>query len=255
MKLEPLYNVKLIEANRAHYYQIGDDETWHPGATTVLKCLDKPALLPWGVKLCSENIKEALEKWDFSKPLTKLDIARICEEGKNIYKKKASDAADLGTRVHKAVDAIIHDQEPVITDDIKAGVEGFLEWKALNSITISLGDTKLGSKLFGYGGSLDFIGFDPSGAAVIFDVKTTKARKGMNHGVYPEFGLQLASYAKAFTETYGIPVKEVHALWLNKEKPEFKSLKVTNINVAFEAFLACLKIYQTQKFEMFDASI
>ncbi len=252
MKLEPLYKVQLIEANRQHYYTIGDDETWYPGATTVLKVLDKPALVPWAAKCVSDNIKQALNEWVGINPFNKADIEKICEEGKNIYKKKASDAADIGTRVHRAVDCIIRGEEPTLTDDIKHGVQGFLDWRASNSIRIELGDTKLGSKLFGYGGSLDFIGFDPSGAAIIFDIKTTKVRKGMDHGIYDEAAYQLSSYRQAFKETYGIPVKAVYGLWLNKEKPEFKAVKIANPDICFEGFLACLKMTQIAKLEKFE---
>jgi 5-methylcytosine-specific restriction endonuclease McrBC regulatory subunit McrC len=87
---------------------------------------------------------------------------------------------------------------------------------------------------------------------IIFDVKTTKKRKDRDHGIYPEYAYQLAAYANAFRETYGIDVKAVYALWVNKEKPEFKAVKVSNISVAFEGFLAALKLYKQSKYELFD---
>jgi len=180
--------------------------------------------------------------------------ALLIDPAKATDHKKAAEAADIGTRTHQAVDSIIRGEDKDIPEDLKPAVQGFLDWRGSNSLDIKQGDTRLGSKLFGYGGSLDFVAFDGS-EAVIFDLKTTRKRKDRDHGIYPEYGAQLAAYAKAFTETYGIPVKAVYALWVNKEKPEFKAIKVSNINVAFESFLACLKIYQTQKFEMFDDSI
>lgn len=255
MQLKPLYDVKLIEQNRQHYYQIGTDEVWKPGVTTVLKVLDKPALIPWAAKCVSDNIKESLNNWDFSQPLGKLDIGRICEEGKNIYKKKASDAADMGSRVHKAIDEIIRGEIRDYSPDVRAGVQGFEEWKASNSLKIELGDTKIGSKMFGYGGSLDMVAFNEKNEAIIFDFKTTRIRKGLDHGIYPEAAYQLAAYSWAFREIYGIEVKEVYGLWLNKEKPEFKAVKVANIPACFEIFLSCLKIYNNSKFEMFEDMI
>ena len=254
MKLAPLYQVKLIEANRAHYYQIGDDETWYPGSTTVLKVLDKPALIPWAAKCVSDNIKEALFLRSGKTGvinIEKEDVETICTEGKNIYKKKSSDAADIGTRVHRAIDAIIRGETPVLADDIKDGVQGFLDWKASHSLKIELGDTKIASKLFGYGGSLDMVAFDGN-EAIIFDFKTTKKRKDRDHGIYDEAAYQLASYRQAFKETYGIPVKAVYGLWLNKEKPEFKAVKIANPDICFEGFLACLKMTQIAKLEKFE---
>ena len=87
-----------------------------------------------------------------------------------------------------------------IGDDIKAGVDGFLDWKASHSLQIELGDTKIGSKLFGYGGSLDMLAFDKEDP-IIFDFKTTKKRRDRDHGIYDDYAYQLAAYAQAFKET------------------------------------------------------
>lgn len=250
MHLKPLYDVKLIEADRKHYYQIGDNEDWKPGVTTVLSVLNKPALVPWAAKAVSDNIREELEKLDGQK-ITPQQIDHICAEGKNIYKKKASDAADIGTRVHKAVDGIIRGSNVSADLDIQNGIQGFRDWMASHSLKIELGDTKIGSKLFGYGGSLDFVSFEGN-EAVIWDLKTTKKRKDRDHGIYDEYAYQLAAYRQAFTETYGIPVKSVWALWVDKEKGGFKPVKVANPDICFEGFLACLKMTQIAKLEKFE---
>lgn len=249
--LAPLYEVKLIVDGKKHLYQIGTDDTWRPGVTTVMSAgMPKPALVPWAVKCVSDNVLEALTARNGT-PLTTEDIAKICAESKNIYKSKSSAAADVGTRVHKAVDEIIHGRQPEITDDIRPAVEGFLKWKDQEGIEFEMGDTKVGSKLFGYGGSLDFMGFK-RGEPVIFDLKTTKKRRDKPHGIYDEYGVQLSAYWQAFKETYGLPIKSVYALWVNKEKPEFQAVKVTNVEKCFEGFLACLKLYELSKFQLFD---
>lgn len=250
--LNPLYPVKLIEKERSHYYQIGEGETWLPGVTTVLKVLDKPALVPWAAKSVSDNIYEELSK--LKEMPSKEELKKICEDGKNIYKKKSQEAADIGSRVHKAINQLIEgeiDDISYVDADIRAGVQGFLDWKGSNSLRIELGDTKIGSKLFGYGGSLDMVAFEGQNA-IIFDFKTTKKRRDRVHGIYDEYALQLAAYAQAFRETYGIEVKKVFALWLNKEKPEFKAVEVKNIPLCFEGFLAALKIHQVSRIEKFD---
>jgi len=254
ISLKPLYEVKLIADGKQHFYQIEGDETFHPGATTALSMINKPALIPWAVKACSDNIKEYLLANALDKNLTKEEIEKACTEGKSIYKKKASDAADIGTRVHRAVDAIIRGEEPVITDDIAAGVQGFKDWMETHKLKIQFGDTKLGSKLFGYGGSMDFLAFDGN-EPVLFDLKTSKKRKDRDHGVYDEMGLQISSYCQAFAETYGLRPKAAYILWVNKEKPEFQAVKLVNMEKAFEGFLAALKLYQLKKFDLFDNGI
>ena len=206
--LKALYEVKLIVDGRQHFYQIGEEEKWHPGVTSVLSAaIPKPALLPWALNMMSENVRDSLTKWPKGNLMEEEDIEKIVKDGKNIYKKKASEAADIGKEVHLAIDGIIRNKAVVPGEYIKAGVDGFLKWRETNNLEIVLGDTKLGSKLFGYGGSMDFVAFkgpDP----IIFDVKTTKRRKDRDHGVYNEYGLQLAAYAQAFHETYGLRPKE-----------------------------------------------
>lgn len=246
-RLNPLYEVKLIEDGRSHFYTIGNDEKWYPSSTGVLKCLDKPAILPWALNCMGDNIRDFFKTHDGGK----FAVDDLIKEAKNIYKKKASEAADVGTRAHRAIDDIIKGNTPDITADIKPAVDGFLKWKEEQHIEIIAGDTQIGSKLFGYGGSLDFVGLDGD-QVVIFDNKTTKKRKDRDHGIYPEAAYQLSSYAVAFKETFGLPVKAVYGLWLDKENGGFKAVKVSNINAAFEVFLACLKIHQNQKFEMFE---
>lgn len=250
-RLNPLYEVKLIEDGRQHFYKLGTDEKWFPGVTTVLKVIDKPALIQWASNTACQNIKEYLMANAINKPLTAEEIEKACLEGKNIYKKKASEAADLGGRVHRAIDNIIHGGTPDLTEDIKPGVEGFLSWMDSHKLKIELGDTKLGSKLFGYGGSLDFVAFDGD-EAIIFDVKTTKKRRDRDHGAYDEYAYQLAAYCQAFQETYGVRAKEAYVLWINKEKAEFKAVKVGNLSLSLEGFLAALKLYQVQKFDKFE---
>ena len=253
MKLKPLYDVKLISNGNSHFYQIGEDETYRPGVTTALSMINKPALVQWASNTACQNIQEYLMANALDKPLTKEEIEKACLEGKNIYKKKAQEAADIGGRVHSAIDAQI---KGILPPEFNiAGIEhpfqAFNDWKASNSLIIELGDTKIGSKIFGYGGSLDMVAFRGS-EPIIFDFKTTKKRRDRDHGIYDEYCYQLAAYAQAFYETYGLEVKEVYALWLNKEKPEFKAVKVTNLKAAFEGFLASLKLYNLSKFEKFE---
>lgn len=246
------YNVKMIDDGKQHFYQIENDDRWLPGVTTILSAaIPKPALLPWALNMMGENIREYLMGRSPGQPFKPDEIEILIKEGKNIYKKKASDAAGIGTRAHKAIDDLIHGLDPQITPDIKFAVDGFLAWKSSNSLAIEMGDTKLASKLFGYGGSLDFVAFDKN-EAIVFDLKTTKKRKNMPHGAYDEMGLQLAAYSQAFHETYGLKVKAAYVLWVDKERPDFKAVKVSNIPVCLEGFLAALKLYQNQKFEKFE---
>src|SRR5438477_2816654 len=172
-KLNPLYPVELITNGKSHFYKLGDGDLWFPGVTTVLQMIAKPALIQWSSNMACENIKEYLMENALNKPLTKEEIEKACLEGKNIYKKKAEAQADIGTKVHKAIDSLIKGDILEITDEIKPAIEGFINWNDSNDLTIEFGDTKIGSKVFGYGGSLDMVAFNKSNEAILVDFKTT----------------------------------------------------------------------------------
>lgn len=243
--LKPLYEVKLVEANRQHFYQIANDEKWLPGVTTVLgAAIPKPALLPWSLKMMGDNVREYLTARPENKPFTKDEIENLVKEAKNIYKKVASDAANIGTRAHKAIDDIIKGVKPTVDEDIKPCVGAFEEWKKSSDLRIELGDTKIASKLFGFGGSLDMLAFRGNDA-VLIDLKTSK-------GIWPEMGFQISAYMWAFKETFGVEVKEAIILRIGKDKPEFEVKKLANPNETFQGFLAALKLYNLSKFKMFD---
>ena len=250
-RFQPLYSVKLIANGKSHFYELGDDPNWKPGVTTVLgAAIPKPALLPWALNQMGDNLKEILSNREI-KPWESGELDTLIKESKNIYKKKSSEAADIGSRVHKTINDIIHGNSVAITPDIEPAVSAFTSWDAIKTLKIELGDTKIGSRVFGYGGSLDMVAFDGN-EAIIWDFKTNKKRKDRDHGIYPETAYQLAAYCVAFRETFGIPVKSAYALWLNKEKPEFKAVKISNLDACFEGFLAALKLYNLSKFEKFE---
>lgn len=243
-RFKPLYPVELIVDGKQHFYKLGDDETYHPGVTTILgAALPKPALLPWAVKMMGENIREYLTARD-GKPFLKDEIDALIQAGKDIYKKKAEAAADIGTRAHKVIDSILLGVDCEVTDDIKPCIDAFQDWRGRQTLTFDLGDTKIGSKVFGYGGSLDCVAWGDSGP-VLIDLKTSKA-------IYDEYAYQLAAYVQAFRETYGVEVKEAIILRLGKDKPEFEVKRVANLSACLDGFLAALKLYNLNKWKKFE---
>ena len=245
--IKPLYKVSLIDEGRSHFYVVNDDEKMLPGVTTALSSISKPMLIPWAAKMASENIKEFLLEHSTGRILTKEEIEKACLEGKNIYKKKSSEAADIGTRAHAAINAIIEGREPKIDDDIKIAVEAFEKYQKTNALKIELGDTKIASLVHGYGGSLDAIGME-NGKVIIVDFKTSK-------GIvfYPEWSFQLAAYSYAFQETYALDYLPTGLIVrIAKDKPDFRVAKVTNIAQAFLGFKAALSLYRMSKFDFFQ---
>jgi len=231
---------------KGHYYTttLNPDE-WYPGVTTILGMIAKPMLIPWAAKEAAKKIKAYLIEHATGRKLTSEEIDKLVEEGRTAHVKRVEEAADLGSRAHKAIDDILEGREPVITQDIKAPIDAFLKFKEDTKMEFLLGDTKIASLINRYGGSLDALGWMKD-KFVIVDLKTSS-------GCWPEMGYQVAAYARAFAETYGLPyLPEGYILRLGKIKPEFEWKKIKSIPMCFDAFLSALRLYELSKNEVYE---
>ena len=78
------------------------------------------------------------------------------------------------------------------------------------------------------------------GTLVALDWKTS-------NGLYPEYLLQVAAYAKALEEMSGEAVSEAWAVRFGKKTPEFEARKVGDLDTAFNAFRAALYLWRAMK--------
>lgn len=243
---EPQYTVELLQSRNAHFYRVDGRETLYPGSTTVLGVISKPALIPWAANQAAEKIKLYLMEHATGRTLTKEEISDLVEHGRKAHVELKEAAADIGTRAHQAINAIIDGGKMNLTDDIKPAVNAFMDFIGKSRVTIEHGDRKIASLKYGYGGSLDALGIE-DGRFVIIDFKTSNA-------IYAEHSLQVASYAQAFQETYGLTyLPEAYILRLGKKKPDFEFRKVPSIANCLQGFLSALALYQFQKSEKFAA--
>ena len=65
-------------------------------------------------------------------------------------------------------------------------------------------------------------------------------------------GLQVAAYAKAFTEMHKLPISEAWIIRISKDLPTantapFEALRVADIGRSFELFLAALALWRGMK--------
>ena len=95
-----------------------------------------------------------------------------------------------------------------------------------------------------YAGTFDGIG-SLGDSLVVLDWKTSNR-------AYPEMGLQVAAYAKAFTEMHKLPISEAWIIRISKDLPTantapFEALRVADIGRSFELFLAALALWRGMK--------
>ena len=161
---------------------------WYPSVTTILRIKDKPALVGWAKRetaACAVRNLDVLEKMVRSGgPAAAVDwLKRIPDYARDT-------AADLGTAVHAAAEAIGRG-EPVAVGRACARLlaayrRDFLDVFAPRFLAV---EAMVCSERYEYGGTADaFVEID--GETWLLDYKT-------GAGVYPDTALQLAGLARA----------------------------------------------------------
>ena len=98
------------------------------------------------------------------------------------------------------------------------------------------------SAKYRYAGAMDAIAYR-DGSLVALDWKTS-------NGIYPEYALQVAAYAKALEEMTGNPVTEAWTVRFGKSAPEFEARQVIDLEKSFIAFRAALYLWRAIKGEL-----
>lgn len=168
-----------------------------PGVTTILGCLDKPALPKWAAKTVAQYVAE---NPDAVETLRSLGEGGMIAALKEIPWKKRDDAATRGTTLHDYAEALIKGEEVEVDDELVPVVEHLLTFMDDWQIEPILTEFAVGSREHLYAGTGDLIArytrpdTHHSGVGV-FDYKSGKA-------LYPEHAWQLNAYG--FAEFAGL---------------------------------------------------
>jgi hypothetical protein len=244
--LIPEYRIDQVVVGKSHFYDVtaNGDTVRYPGVTGALGVINKPALVPWAKKEALSMVEKALlsrlgDKSSSPIQLSKAWITTVITEASKRPQKITEEAADLGIQAHAMIDLIVLGKEPSeIPEAIQTPVNAFREWWKSSGIRIVLGDTKVASRKFGYGGSLDALGWR-NGKFLILDWKTSS-------GLYNEYALQVAAYAQAFAETYGCVCEEAIVVRFGKKLPiEFEKKEVADLQFSFRTFLAAKELKES----------
>lgn len=238
--LKPKYQVDLVVERRSHFYRVNlpSGEILLPGVTGVLSIISKPALVPWAKKVALESVRKELMDIGPEPKIMEPDfIDSIIAGAKKRPDEEKDKAADYGTRLHEYADKVIKGTFPGdVDDDLKNSVLAFKDWLS-SGVEIVAGDTPVASVENGYGGKFDAVA-KKNGEYGIIDIKTSNA-------CYDEYALQVAAYAKAAEETYGVPFTWAAIVRFGKTSPDYEVKNVANIAKAFEAFIAAKRLRDT----------
>lgn len=258
MAKEPKYPVEPFRQG----YKIVDVDKYVPRVTTVLGVLDKPGLKHWFKREALGVVREELQKCVGGPPVKISDswIEDFLERANREPERQKDEAADIGKRAHAAIFAKIKKEPVVITEDISQCVSGYEEWLSKCGIDVEDGEIVVGSKQYGYAGTLDAIGRRKDGKRVLLDWKSSRE-------IRTEYAYQVSAYVFAYEEMFGELINEAWVIRFPKHPrsvvdgiPDpawvpFESKKVASIDSAFKSFLGCLHLYHSQKINWFQEQI
>lgn len=159
-----------------------------PSVTNVLGVLHKPQLEQHKI---ASAIRTALASPKTPEESEEYYIKRIIDASKEDVRA----AADLGSRIHEALDLALSNQ--AYSDDLAIYVKPALELIEKEQLDIHTREEILLNPEEGYAGRVDGLFDFPEGFGVI-DFKTRKTKEGRKCDPYDGQGEQLAAYAAAY---------------------------------------------------------
>lgn len=157
------------------------DHGYVPSVTTILKCIDKPALTNWKIE---QAVLAAITSPRGNGEDLDAFVKRVLDQDADA---EAQKARDLGTDIHAAIESALN-CEPY-PQELAVYVEPVVAFMQTLGRCVATEMVVFGQ---GYAGTLD--AKIAGGCLYIVDIKTTGA-KGLPKKSYPEHRLQLSAYA------------------------------------------------------------
>lgn len=209
--------------NSKRWYEL--DGKKYPTVTSILKAVNKPALVGWAAKAVAEY---AAANYQQVYAIAQEDPAAVVDLLKGAPYRDRDKAAGLGSRVHRLLegDGAGADKEE------KPYVDAWKAWLESTGTEVLAQEVPVVNTTLGYGGTADLIArTDRIG---LLDVKTGKTVADRDGQVYPEIALQLAAYAAA---DVGLPFP-VEAAAVLHVRPEGVQVYKVPLDGLLEVFAA-----------------
>jgi hypothetical protein len=212
----------------------------YPSVTTVLGVLDKPQLMDWKLaqvsNWCHGNPPQDNEGVD--------SYARRATDGAF---RQVSDAADLGTAIHAALESHFKgDPVPEGYDAYVYPVSCLIEKEGIKFREHEL---RLVNVRDGYAGTTDAVFTDSIGFNGILDFKSRKTKPGQPCTPWETEPMQIAAYcvAKFGRIHHNTTGANVYISTTEKGRVEIVNYSATQLEEAWDAFQAALKLWQYLK--------
>ncbi len=240
---------RAVPTQQGRYYTDPKDLlVRHVSVTNVVETINKPALVGWAAKTVAEEaVHDLVRVTRMSRTDPQAAINYL--KGRPYEKKDA--AADLGSRIHEIAESVElgHDMRE-LADDERAMVGHYLAYRRAWQPEVEATEATVCNRTLSYAGTLDALKryvrhpLPKAGSAlVVEDNKTGRT------GPYPEWGLQLAAYAKAevlwLPDDSEVTMPAVHGGTILRIRPEYYELHELTpaaLPVLFEVFTHLLHV-------------
>lgn len=206
------------------------------GVTTILKVINKPALIGWSANQAVDYIQDKLPTWLQVSPINTEEIEKIFNEARKAHTMKKKKAGDIGTKVHKHIENHIKG-EPVEIKNKKEQkmFDKFVEWTTENKVKFLQAERQVYSEKHFFAGTYDLL-CEIDGKTWLGDIKTSS-------NIYPEMFLQTAAYQICEEEMNDIKIDGTIVLNISKTGKLQEKRSISNKQNK-EAFLAALTLYR-----------
>lgn len=239
-----------------------------PSVTSVLSVIAKPALVAWSRNTALDSMRAHLAA-HHGEVLTKEHVDKAAEAAKQHPSSLFNKAADYGLRAHEAIEHVVlgTDPRPAAPKAVAGAVDSFERWWSAAGLHTACAELVVHSERYGFAGQCDAVAVRGGGrggddhessvaadatdaaSVAVFDWKTSS-------GVYPEYALQVAAYAKALEEMSGgrVHVREgwVVRIGRNGNGADFEARRVRDLDAAFLMFRAALYLFNNKNAGLFD---
>ena len=235
----------------AHRIPVGDDgETrattlrdakrlgLYPSVTGILNTLDKPALNDWKMRQCVM----ACGRLGVHGEVTDDDFRKVKSEAFAQVDK----AADLGSRIHAAIEAYLLRQEMPV-GEMHQYVSPAIEWLCEKGLRILELEKILVNTDWGFAGCCDLTFEWGSNGIGVLDWKTRKTYEGRPVRAYDGQDMQIAAYAGTRWPGRQHEVLCANIIVSTTEPGRVEVLKHDNICSAWAAFCSATTVWQHQK--------
>lgn len=245
---KPCHTIRTKDGKSERNTTLRDARTLNllPSVTNIIGILDKPQLTKWKMR---EVAKAAIV---IPGPQGEEPVERFADRAIEAAMSQVSDAADLGTKIHNAIENLMRGSAEEPSAEMQPFVKPVLDWMRKVGVKVTHSEIVLVNAVHGFAGRVDalFTWGDGFGKMGICDFKTKKTKPDEKVEAYDEHVLQLAAYAATHYGAEHLQHVVAANLFISSTEPgrlEVVKHDKARLVEAYEAFTQMCAIWRFRK--------